>query len=104
MNNSPPGLNPTKKNPEKSSELWQNFQTSENSTDFSTCIFIRNSEEKSAEILPANSTKKLVSKIFWFSGKNCGFKIFWICQKIFENSDFFLIGLSPGVWLKPSSA
>jgi hypothetical protein len=60
-----PGLSPTnKKNPEKSSELWQNFQTSENSTDFSNCIPIKNSEEKSAEILPASSTKKFVRKIF----------------------------------------
>jgi hypothetical protein len=41
------------KNPEKSSEFWQNYP------DFS-----KNSEEKSAEILSLSSTKKIVRKIF----------------------------------------
>jgi hypothetical protein len=50
------------KNPKKFSEFWQNLQTSENSTDFSNCVPIKNSEEKYAEILPASSTKKLVRK------------------------------------------
>jgi hypothetical protein len=30
----------------KLSEFWQNFQTSPNSTDFSTCVTIKNSQEK----------------------------------------------------------
>jgi hypothetical protein len=51
------------KNPEKSSEFWQNFQTYENSTDFSNCIPIKNSEEKYAEILQASSTKNLSVKL-----------------------------------------
>jgi hypothetical protein len=70
-----------RKNQEKFSEFWQNFQTSENSTNFSNCVPIKNSEEKSAEILPANRTKKLARKKFL------------IFRKIFQNSYFFLIGL-----------
>jgi hypothetical protein len=45
-------------------EQGLDFQTSENSTDFSICVPIKNSEEKSAEILPASSTTKLVRKNF----------------------------------------
>jgi hypothetical protein len=63
----------TTKSSEKFSEVWQNFQTSENSTDFSDCVPIKISEEKSAEILPASSTKKLVRNCFRFSGKICGY-------------------------------
>jgi hypothetical protein len=33
-----PGLGATNKNSEKFSEFRQNFQTSENSTDFSNCV------------------------------------------------------------------
>jgi hypothetical protein len=42
----------------------QNFQTSDNFTDFSNSVPIKNSKEKCAEILPASSTKKLVRKVF----------------------------------------
>jgi hypothetical protein len=53
-------LSPTNKKTEKFSEFWQSFQTSENSTDFPNCVPIKNYEEKSAEILPASSTKKFL--------------------------------------------
>jgi hypothetical protein len=52
------------KNPENFSEFWQNFQTSENSTVFSNCAPIENSQEKSAKILPASSTIKLARQNF----------------------------------------
>jgi hypothetical protein len=35
---------------EKLSKFWQNFQTLESSTAFSTCVSIKNSEEKSAKV------------------------------------------------------
>jgi hypothetical protein len=63
---SPTNLNSTQKNPQNSGK---NFQTSENSTDFSNCIPIKNSEEKSAEILPASSTKNLKGKYSDFPEK-----------------------------------
>jgi hypothetical protein len=63
-------LSSTNKKPKKILRILQNFQTSENSTDFSNCVPIKNSEEKSAEILPAGSTKKLALKKFLISRKN----------------------------------
>jgi hypothetical protein len=49
------------KKTEKFSELWQNFH----STVFLNCVPLKNSEEKSAEILPESSTKKIVRKNLW---------------------------------------
>jgi hypothetical protein len=57
------------KKPRKYSQFWQNFQASETSADFSNCAFINNSEEKSAKILQASITKKLVRKISDFQEK-----------------------------------
>jgi uncharacterized Fe-S cluster-containing radical SAM superfamily enzyme len=56
-----PGRNPAYKKTKKFSEFWQKFQTSENSTN---CVLIKKSEEKSEEILLANSIKKLARKNF----------------------------------------
>jgi hypothetical protein len=59
------------KNPEKFSEFWQNFQTSENSQIFQIVFQSEILIKKSAAILPACSTKKLVRKISDFFKKNC---------------------------------
>jgi hypothetical protein len=48
-----PGLSRTNKKPRKVLRILAKF------SDFSNCIPMKNSKEKSAEILPASSTKKL---------------------------------------------
>jgi hypothetical protein len=44
------GLRPTNKKPMKIIRILAKFQNSENSTDFSSCVPIKYSEEKSSEI------------------------------------------------------
>jgi hypothetical protein len=80
---------PTNKKSEKFSEFWQNFQTFENSTDFSNCVPIKNYEEKCAEILPASSTKKTCQKKFQIFRKNMWIlKFLNLSEKIFRTQIF----------------
>jgi hypothetical protein len=60
-----PGLSPTNKKPQKNPQnSGKIFRLLKIPQIFLNCIPIKNFEEKSAEILPASSTKKLVRKFF----------------------------------------
>ena len=69
---------------------------------FSNCVPIKNIRQFFSGICPASCTKKSFQTFFWFTSKNCLFKIFLVflinaslSQRKIHNWEFMFIGLSP---------